>query len=87
MPIDQNEPAKKEPPVEQEASMAEARRASEALKAKIAAVKAHNDLPLDSTLGNPEWDKNAADGHLDLPDDEDDGWPPSQAKANKTPPP
>jgi len=31
------------------------------LKAKIAEAKAHNDMPFDSTLGNPNWDKNAAD--------------------------
>jgi hypothetical protein len=86
MPIDPNEPAKKGPPVEEETSTAEAKRASAALKAKIAAVKTRNDLPIDSTLGNPEWDKNVADGHLDLPDDEDGGWPPSPEKASKTPP-
>jgi hypothetical protein len=31
-------------------------------------------MPFVSTLGNPNWDKNAADGHLDLPDG-DGGWP------------
>jgi hypothetical protein len=44
-------------------------------------------MPFDSTLGNPNWDKNAADGHLDVPDDDDDGWPRLPVKANKTSPP
>jgi hypothetical protein len=64
----QNEPVKNGPPIE-EASMSDLRWASEELKARIAEAKAHNDMPFDSTLGNP-----TADGHLDLPDD-DDGRP------------
>ena len=83
MPNEQNEPVKNGPPIE-EASLLELRRASEELKAKIAEAKARNDMPLDSTLGNPTWDRNAADGHLDLPDDDDDGWPSLPVKANKT---
>ena len=83
MPKDHDEPAKKGPPVEAEASMSDLRSASEALKAKIAEAKARSDMPLDCTLGDPNWDKNAADGHLDVPDD-DDGWPRSAAKPNKT---
>jgi hypothetical protein len=38
-------------------------------------------------IGNANWDKNAADGHLDVPDDDDDGWPRLPVKANKTAPP
>ncbi|MGA2493615.1 MAG: hypothetical protein ABSF67_11755 [Roseiarcus sp.] len=87
MSNDQNEPAKKEPPVEDETPLAELNWASKELKAKIAEAKARNDMPFDSTLGNPTWDKNAADGHLDVPDDDDDGWPRLPAKANKTSPP
>ena len=87
MSNDQNEPAKKGPFIEEEASMSDLRRASEELKAKIAEAKARNDMPIDSTLGNPNWDKNAADGHLDVPDDEDEGWPPTAVKANKISPP
>ncbi len=67
MANDQNEPAKKGPPIEEEASMSELRQASEELKAKIAEAKARNDMPIDSTLGNPNWDRNAADGHLTFP--------------------
>ena len=83
MPKDHDVPAKKGPPVEEEASMSDLRLASEALKVKIAEAKARSDMPLDWTLGDPNWDKNAADGHLDVPDD-DDGWPRSTAKPNKT---
>ena len=82
MPNDQSEPAKKGPPIE-EASMSELKWASEELKARIAEAKAHDDMPFDSTLGNPNWDKNAADGHLDVPDDDDDGWPLLPVNANK----
>ena len=84
---DQNEPAKKGRPIEEEPSMSDLRWASEELKARIAEAKARNDMPFDSTLGNPNWDKNAADGHLDVPDDDDDGWPRLPVKANKTSPP
>ena len=87
MPNDHNEPAKKAPPIDDEASMSELSRASAELKAKIAEAKARSDMPFDSTLGNPNWDKNAADGHLDVPDDDDDGWPRLPVKANKTSPP
>ena len=62
MPKNHDEPAKKGPPVEAEASMSDLRSASEALKAKIAEAKARSDMPLDWTLGDPNWDKNAADG-------------------------
>jgi hypothetical protein len=87
MANDQNEPAKKGSTIEDEASMSELKRASEELKVKIAEAKARNDMPFDSTLGNPNWDKNAADGHLDLPDDDDDSWSRLAVKANKTLPP
>ena len=79
----QNEPAKKGPLIEDEASTGSLRKASAKLKAKIAEARGRSDMPFDSTLGNPNWDKNAADGHLDLPDD-DDGWPHLSEKANKT---
>jgi len=87
MATDQSEPARNGLPIEEEASMPELRWASEELKAKIAKAKARNDLPFDSTLGNPNWDKSAADGHLDLPDDDDDSWSRLAVKANKTLPP
>ena len=87
MANDPNESASKVPSVEEEASTANLRKASEELKARIAAARGRSDMPFDATLGNPNWDQNAADGHLDLPDDDDDGWPRSPAKANKPSPP
>ena len=67
--------------------MSDLKWASEELKAKIAEAKARSDMLFNSTLGNPNWDKNAADGHLDVPNDDDDGWPRLPAKANKNSPP
>jgi hypothetical protein len=86
MPNDQSEPDKEGEPIEDEASTSNLRKASAKLKARIAEAKDRSDMPFDSTLGNPNWDKNAADGHLDVPDD-DDGWPSLPGKANKTSPP
>ncbi len=55
---------------DENSSMADLRNASDALKAKIVKAKAGNDMPLNSGLGNPAWDERAADGHLDIRDDE-----------------
>ena len=71
MPKDKNEPPVKKPPIEETTSASALRKASEDLKAKIAEAKSRNDMPLNSTLGNPKWEKNAADGHLDVPDDDE----------------
>ena len=87
MPNDRREPARKASPIEDEASTETLRKASAKLKAKIAEARDRSDMPFDSTLGNPNWDKNAADGHLDIPDDDDDGWPRLPAKPNKPSPP
>jgi hypothetical protein len=59
-------------PVIEQAPEPEPRKALEELKAKIAAAKDRNDMPLDSALGNPKWEREAADGHLDLPDDDEE---------------
>lgn len=48
------------------------RKASEDLKTKIAEAKRRNDLPVDSALGNPGWERSVADGRLDVPDEDDD---------------
>ena len=45
---------------------------SQAVKAKIETEKRRRDLPLDSSLGNPESEEAAADGRLDLPEGDDD---------------
>ena len=42
------------------------------VKAKIEQERRRHDLPLDSNLGNPAWQESAADGHLDLPDEDED---------------
>jgi hypothetical protein len=53
-------------------STSDLKKAAEDLKAKIAEAKRRNDMPVDSALGNPGWERNAADGHLDVPDKDDD---------------
>jgi hypothetical protein len=53
-------------------SASDLRQAAEDLKTKIAEAKRRNDLPVDSALGNPAWERRAADGHLDVPDEDDD---------------
>jgi hypothetical protein len=45
---------------------------SQDVKAKIEQEKRLHDLPLDSKLGDPNWEESVADGHLDLPDTEDE---------------
>ena len=58
-------------PTAEKPSESDDRKALEELKAKIAAAKARNDMPVDSALGNPKWERDAADGHLDVPDDDE----------------
>jgi hypothetical protein len=53
-------------------SLPELRKAADDLKAKIEEAKRRNDMPVDSALGNPGWEQRAADGHLDVPDQDDE---------------
>jgi hypothetical protein len=53
------------------APLGDIKEASLALKKRIDEAKRPNDMPLDSALGNPDWEESAADGHLDLPQDDD----------------
>jgi len=53
-------------------SFPELRKASEDLKTRITEAKRHNDLPVDSALGNPSWEQSVADGRLDQPEEDDD---------------
>jgi hypothetical protein len=53
-------------------SEADLRKASEDLKGRIEEAKRANNMPLDSALGSPDFEKRAADGHLDRPEDEDE---------------
>lgn len=45
---------------------------SEDMKARIEQEKRKQNMPLDSNLGNPTWERDAADGHLDVPEDSED---------------
>jgi hypothetical protein len=45
---------------------------SKEVKAEIEQEKRRQNMPLDSNLGNPEWEKNVADGHLDVHEEGDD---------------
>jgi uncharacterized protein YjbJ (UPF0337 family) len=53
-------------------SLPELRKVSEDLKSRITEAKRRNEMPIDSALGNPDWELGAADGRLDVPDEEDD---------------
>ena len=53
-------------------SVADLAKASEDLKERIEEARKRNDMPLDSTLGNPKWDQDASDGHLDRKSDDDE---------------
>jgi hypothetical protein len=48
------------------------KKASDDLKSRIDEAKRRHDMPLDSNLGQPDWEEKAADGHLDLPEKDDD---------------
>jgi len=48
------------------------RQATEDLKAKIAEARNHNDLPADSALGSPTWERSAAAGRFNILDEDDD---------------
>ena len=70
MADDQNKPVVIKTSADGKATESDLRKASAELKAKIAEARSRNDMPLDSALGNPQWEKNAADGHLDVPDND-----------------
>ena|ERR1700759_2967825 len=53
-------------------SEGELRKVSADLKREIEEAKRANNMPLDSALGSPDFEKRAADGHLDRPEDDDD---------------
>ncbi len=53
-------------------SPSDLKKAAEDLKTRIEEAKRQNNLPVDSALGNPAWERDAADGHLDMPDKDDD---------------
>jgi hypothetical protein len=53
-------------------SAADLRKAAEDLKTKIAEAKRRNDLPVDSALGNPGWERSAADGRFGVAEEDDE---------------
>lgn len=53
------------------ASLTDLKEASRDLKEKIIAQKKRNDMPVNSSLGDPEVDARNADGHNDLPDEDE----------------
>ena len=55
-----------------ERSLAELEAASRDLKERIIDEKRRNDMPIDSALGNPESERQNADGRNDLPDRDDE---------------
>ncbi len=44
---------------------------SKHLRERIEEEKRRHDLPVDSNLGDPNWEERAADGHLDLPPEDE----------------
>jgi hypothetical protein len=58
--------------VDDDAAVKELQAASENLKARIEEAKKANSMPVDSALGDPNWEKKAADGRFDKQDDEDE---------------
>jgi hypothetical protein len=45
---------------------------SDELGARIAQERRAHDMPVDSKLGNPNWEEKAADGRFDLPKDDEE---------------
>ena len=50
----------------------ELKKKSDDLKERIEEARRRNDMPLDAALGSPKFERDAADGHLDVPDKEDE---------------
>lgn len=44
---------------------------SEELKEKIERERRAHDMPVDSNLGNPNWEEEAKDGRFDAPKDDE----------------
>jgi hypothetical protein len=55
-----------------ERSLADLEAASTDLKERIIEEKKRNAMPIDSALGNPEIERQNADGRNDLPDTDED---------------
>jgi hypothetical protein len=55
-----------------EKSLKQLEQESEELKAKIEREKRAHDMPVDSNLGNPDWEEKAKDGRFDAPKDKEE---------------
>ncbi len=53
-------------------SLSELHKAWEDLKARIAEARRRNEMPIDSALRNPNFEQDAADERLDVPNEEDE---------------
>lgn len=66
------QPPDKETEPDLSKSLEKLKASSKSLKGRIEGEKRRRDLPLDSQLGDPNWEEGAKDGHLDLPPDDDE---------------
>ena len=55
-----------------EKSLKEMEKESDELRAKIERERRAHDMPINSNLGNPEWDGKAKDGRFDRAPDQDE---------------
>ena len=55
-----------------EKSLKEMEKESDELRAKIERERRAHDMPINSNLGNPEWDEKAKDGRFDRAPDQDE---------------
>jgi cell division protein FtsB len=55
-----------------ETSLEKLKQESHALKERIEELRRKTEMPVNSSLGDPAIDAANADGHNDLPDDEED---------------
>jgi hypothetical protein len=45
---------------------------SDELRARIERERRAHEMPVDSKLGNPNWEEKAADGRFDRPEDDEE---------------
>ena len=59
-------------PLPADASLEKLKQASHDLKERIEEQRRKSDMPINSSLGDPKIDADNADGHNDLPPDDDE---------------
>jgi hypothetical protein len=60
------------PETHENETLAELKKSSETLKRRIEEEKKRNEMPLNSSLGDPKTDAENADGRRDLPEQDDE---------------